>query len=130
MEYFEDYIDEDGTLHVDARKPRPMKFKETNLRVEIPKIVRTVTPEEIAAAPKMVLHHVDMLKIPTKEDFKRWFITTPPDGRGDDIQQFPDNDGNTRYLCACPDGFVSLSRTELNEMFEARKIAWQKVVKE
>ena len=66
-----------------------------------------------------------------KEEFRRWFITTPPDGKDDDIcESFPDNHGNPMFLCGSPDGCIILSGIELNEMYEARKKSWQKVVKE
>lgn len=62
MKYFDDYIDKNGVLHVDARKPQPKKVREVNLRVKFSKIDKTYTPEEISeTGPKMILHHVNML---------------------------------------------------------------------
>lgn len=62
MKYFDDYIDENGVLHVDTRKPQPKKVGEVNLRVKLSKSDKTYTLEELAAIePKMILHHVNML---------------------------------------------------------------------
>ena len=56
--YFEDYYDEEGNIHIDARKPLK-KGRVINYEVDIKDIVG-IKPFE----GKLIIHHVDISGVP------------------------------------------------------------------